>query len=350
MAAALLILYATSTRFGDRQGTVTPLYDCAMNANNAVSPRRAKLCRGAARTTQSASFYKASMQAEQEAVHRIPDNPSQCLLSVGICGYEGYNTLRNTLRSYQRNGLLDFADQTFIYYQGPHADPALLRKLTAPYGNKVDVYTSPINVNKYCIREVARYVQCRYFLFLEEDWELTEDAQTMRAQLSAAIALINTTRTHLTRPTQSNCFFRHAKPFVASNGHVSSVRLRSRSRPGNPNWAAIAYQTRASYRKGLATRPMISSRFYTPFPNETYGPDIWSCPSQGTTFYCADGWNGGYTLNPFLMRTAFWDEIVEPFVLYEEDPSDRGWVSRHFVVAAGEGLFTHSRLDRGPLH
>jgi hypothetical protein len=145
------------------------------------------------------------------------------------------------------------------------------------------------------------------------------------------------------------------------------VRLRSKQRPGDPDCARKNWQGRERemlvVRSGdVARHKVLDATMWLEDPHEVFSREmVWECGedrSGGATraerWWCAYSTNAGWTNNPFLAKTAWLLREIVPIAEVEwtrriesaVNLSPPLWDDACFVVAAGEGIFTHSDEDR----
>jgi hypothetical protein len=263
-----------------------------------------------------------------------PEN--QCLLSVGICGWQGYRTFRNTLNSYRDYGLLEVATQKYVFWQHlKEKAPGIGTKTEISRLYDLEVYGSQCNGGFTCIADVLEQAKCRYLLFLEEDFELIASKQVVIAHLMHAMALL----------------LNSEKKPESEHGPIKAVRMRSRYKPGYPNWSHNNYK--ASF--GLQQSHLLQATNFASDPVATSGGKIWACNSGSEEFWCAPASGASYTLNALMFDADWFRGAVMPQVrLYkkEEHGQVEEWINKvlwsklNITVAAGSGLFFHNRLDR----
>jgi hypothetical protein len=227
-------------------------------------------------------------------------------LTIAMLSWGHHKTLINTLSSYQNGGLLFNPNiEYIIYFQEVSKGDERIAKLFGfeAYGWETNIGIAP--AYDFLVR--AAKGDC--FLFLENDWELRE---LPWKQLNVAM-------------------------FRLLDGVYDVVRFRHRQHPGHPLW------TRQFQGREL-TRPehLLDCVHWVERPADRFKDYIgWDDPFFNTTARYAN-----WTNNPTMFRTNWLKEIILPRIGIRDIEIDlqSWWQEQDFVVAQGEGLFTHNRL------
>lgn len=235
-------------------------------------------------------------------------------LSIGILTWNAHNTLRNTLESYKKSGLLDMVNDVCIFAQeGKEVD----YKLASDYGT--DIILSPNNVGiGMGLTTLAHAAETDNILLLENDWIiLPEYFSTVYRELSKGIDMIEKNKADV-------------------------VKFRSRRVPGDP-----LYTLQFANREFDSPKHLFECVHWRENPDQDF-PEHISKDSE-TGLYYAKSKYANQTNNPCIYNKEFYIKNISPFsgdgVQLEEKIFD-WWADQDFTVAHGEGLFTHYRLDR----
>jgi hypothetical protein len=232
-------------------------------------------------------------------------------LSIGILSWGSHATLRNTLESYKEHGLLKQAAQIFIFFQEFCKEDA---QIAGDYG--ISAYGASQNIgiaNGY--KTMLNIVEHPYYMFLENDWELKVD--NSEGQLKQGIDLLNNS--------------------------VDFVKYRSRLYPGNPLWSRQwAGGQEINHPEHLLecihwrTNKSIDKNF------SDYLTNI------GNGWYRTTSRYGNWTNNPHLVKIDWLKKYIVPKLGTRDIERDLQpwWRNQEFIVAQGDGMFTHYRLDR----
>lgn len=240
-------------------------------------------------------------------------------ISICILSWNNRISLENSLKSYRKHGLLDLSDDITILFQegSPHDE-----KLAKKFGVKFISLKENIGIGKGIIR-LAENAGYEHFLFLENDWELVENRETLSAELSEGLELLN-------------------------NGfHI--IRFRSRKKPGHPLYSIRHKGNELNYYDDWhkVSSPHLLESLHWLDPAEQFPDKI---QKKGKFFVTTSRW-ANWTNNPFLMRKELFLQKIAPFagegVQFERIIAP-WWVQQDFKIAQGEGLFMHNDLKKYP--
>lgn len=224
------------------------------------------------------------------------------MFTLAVLSWNAHRTLKNTLESYKVFGLDKLAGQKIIFFQEiSPADIQIANKYGYQYiGSKVN--TGIANGYKRLIAAATQPI----FLFLENDWVLLEKPD---GQILDGISMLQ-------------------------NKTVDVVRYRHRRFPGDPLWTF-------QFKDNEYERPthLLDSIHWT-------DPEKFSEITRTDNWWFASAKNANWTNNPTMFRTAFLQDKVVPRLGQRDAEIDiqPWWETQDFVVAQGEGLFTHRRV------
>lgn len=240
-------------------------------------------------------------------------------ISIGILSWNNTKTLINTLKSYQKNGLLDLSEDIVILFQNvSDADKAIAERFKVKYIGLEE----NIGIGNG-IKLLAENTSFDHILFLENDWELTETKSTTYNRIKSGLQKIH-------------------------NGY-DVVRFRSRKNPGHPLFSIDHKGRELDYYDDWhqATSPHLLESLHWLDPSERFPDKI---QKDGDEFVTTSRW-ANWTNNPFLINKKFLLETILPFagesVSFERNIAP-WWVKQNFKIAQGEGLFTHNDLKKYP--
>lgn len=235
-------------------------------------------------------------------------------ISAGILSWGSPKTLHNTLTSYKESGLLNILDEVIIFFQEvTEADHAIAEEFDINYTIQS---SANIGIGR-AFTELAKASRNKFFIGLENDWVNIENEQITLARLSLGMYLIE-------------------------NGNVDAVRYRHRRNPGDP-----LYTRTYTGREMDSPMHLIESVHWREHPELLFPDYIQKDPV--THFYIASSQHANFTNNPCLYRRDFYLDNIAPFSgegIDLEGKIEQYWKENNFTVAAGEGLFTHYRVDR----
>tara|TARA_R110000822_G_scaffold310062_2_gene441110 strand:+ start:706 stop:1455 length:750 start_codon:yes stop_codon:yes gene_type:complete len=241
-------------------------------------------------------------------------------ISIGILSWHSGQTLIDTLHSYHLKGLLEIVNDVTIFFQETtEEDKTIANHFSIPYINS----TKNVGITKSFI-ELAKNAQSENILFLEHDWKLIEDKETVYNRLSSGLELIN-------------------------NG-FNIVKYRHRNYPGFPLFSQIPYQgnelNHYDDKIDLISPHLLDSIHWLTSPELDFPDKI---QKQGEYFVTTSRW-GNWTNNPILLKKDFSVDILSKFINSQDlllEPSISSWWARQdYKVAHGEGLFKHEDLKK----
>ena len=240
-------------------------------------------------------------------------------ISICILSWKNEKTLENTLKSYQKNGLLNLSDDvTILFQEVSEKDIAIANKYKVKYIGLQE----NIGIGKGIIHlfENAKYEEV---LFLENDWELIETSQKVIEQIQSGL------------------------DFLKKGYDV--VRFRSRKNPGHPLHSKRHQGKELDYYDDWhkVTSPHLLESMHWLDPDKEFPDKI---QKDGDFFITTSRW-ANWTNNPFLLKRSFYLNQLTPFsgegVHFEKNIAS-WWVQQNFKIAQGEGLFTHNDLKKYP--
>lgn len=238
-------------------------------------------------------------------------------VSIGILSWNSGKTLKNTLASYRKNGLLELSDDITILFQEVSTED---KKLAKKFGIKYIGLQENIGIGKG-ISKLVENAKHETVLFLEHDWELIENQKTVSSQLQEGLNMLE-------------------------NGY-DIMRYRSRSNPGYPvhsmRYKGKELEYYDTWHKVHA--PQLLESMYWLDPAASFPDKI---QKSGNFFVTTSRW-ANWTNNPFLLKKSFFkkniQKIAEKSEHFERDIAE-WWVQQNFRIAQGEGLFMHNDIDK----
>jgi hypothetical protein len=241
----------------------------------------------------------------------------QLPISICILSWKSGKTLANTLKSYQKNGLLNLSNDICILFQELSKED---EKLAKKFGVKFIGLNENIGIGKGIVKlfENAKYDKV---LFLEHDWELIENSEITQKRLEEGLYFLD-------------------KGF-------DIVRYRSRKNPGHPLYSMVHKGNELDYYDDWhqCTSPHLLESLHWLDPAENFPDKI---QKEGEYFTTTSRW-ANWTNNPFLINKEFYFKNIIPFLgegVQLEKNIAAWWVQQNFKIAQGEGLFTHNDLKK----
>lgn len=238
-------------------------------------------------------------------------------ISIGILSWNSGKTLKNTLTSYRKNGLLELSDDITILFQEVNTED---KKLAKKFGIKYIGLKENIGIGKGISKLVAN-AKHETVLFLEHDWDLIENQKTVSSQLQEGLNMLE-------------------------HGY-DIVRYRSRSTPGYPVHSMRHKGKELEYYDTWhkVNAPQLLESMYWLDPAVSFPDKI---QKSGNFFVTTSRW-ANWTNNPFLLKKSFFkkniQKIAEKSEHFERDIAE-WWVQQNFRIAQGEGLFMHNDIDK----
>lgn len=235
-------------------------------------------------------------------------------LTLAVISWRQPRTLKNSLESYQRQGLLELADDKLIFLNECTAED---RRIAQKFGFTILDSKRNIGIAK-AFQSLVKQATGRYFLFLENDFMLVEDRETCEQELIGAEE--------------------------ALESGISCVRLRHQHHYGDPNyWLLKAWSGRTS-----TDQPNLNATYLYNEPDEQYS-EIKRTHHAGRTFFVSDSRIANFTNNPCIYHTSFLREhfLHQSFSEFDnlETNIEPWWCQAGFRVAQGRGLFKHHPLE-----
>ncbi|WP_123945037.1 hypothetical protein [Chryseobacterium sp. G0186] len=240
-------------------------------------------------------------------------------ISICILSWKTGKTLKNTLKSYSRFGLLNMTEDIVILFQEVNEED---KKLADQYKIRYIGLQDNIGIGKG-MKMLAENAVCENILFLEHDWELIEDQNTVFTRLAGGLKMLD-------------------------NG-FDVIRYRSRENPGYPLISIRHKGNELDYYDDWheCTSPHLLESLHWLDPAVQFPDKI---QKQGEYFITTSRW-ANWTNNPYLVKKSFLLETIIPFS-GETASLERNiaawWVKQTFRIAQGEGLFMHNDLTKYP--
>ena len=256
--------------------------------------------------------------------------------SIGILSWKGYDSLTNSLISYEKNGLSYFTNNKFICLPEYTKEGIKIAK-------KFNYKPILIKNNKGILegfKTLAEQMPEGPLLLLENDLPLIADKETTYDQLKKSLALL-------------------------SLPNVIQIRLRNRNNPGEPFVGIQKYKDYWS--DSLVSR---TKRFLRPFKARKLigtSPYVLSNPNIRHPDQIKEIFNGFYLVSSSVLnwanlailvdRDKYLDIIINKaeetktnkningFKNIEIELNNSWWRKQEFDIVVTSGLFTHNRVS-----
>ena len=248
-------------------------------------------------------------------------------ITLSILSWKSPETLKNTLNSYKEKGLLNLVRSSIYFQERNEQTDDIARE----YGIETILGTKENVLIRNAFITMVENTTTPYFIFAECDFVLTSSTEKMITVLEDCIKLMR-------------------------EANVKLVRLRDQRNPGKPFYAPkLIREGQFSYESTPHKLELVST---VENPEELMKTNfiIKAPPEYKYKWYICDFKCTRWTNNIFIADTKFLKDVVLPYIknpLYdtmhanledlffrEESPL------KEQLQAAGEGLFTHTRLDR----
>ncbi|QDP85541.1 hypothetical protein FNJ88_08200 [Chryseobacterium sp. SNU WT5] len=240
-------------------------------------------------------------------------------ISICILSWNNVKTLENTLKSYQKFGLLEMSEDIVVLFQEASEKDV---KLAETYQLKTIILKENIGIGK-AIKILAENAKFENILFLENDWQLIENENTTFHQLKIGLDFLNK--------------------------KYDVVRYRSRKKPGYPLHSLKHKGNELDYFDDWhnCTSPHLLESLHWLDPAKEFPDKI---QKDGNFFVTTSRW-ANWTNNPFLVKKSFLLDKILSFAgesVYFERNIAEWWTKQNFKIAQGEGLFMHNDLAKYP--
>jgi hypothetical protein len=235
-------------------------------------------------------------------------------ITLAMLSWRQPRTLRNSLESYARNGLLNLAKEKIIYFNECTLED---KQIAKNYG--FSVLESKRNKGiALPFQDLVKAATCENFLFLENDFMLIEDTETTIDEINAAIELL-------------------------SKG-IECVRLRHRHHYGDPNY----WLQRIWLGKADLNSANLNSVYCLESPDKVYS-EITKRSTDGREFFISSSQFANFTNNPCIYKTEFLKKNFLNISFSEFDNLEKKieewWCTAGIKIAQGNGLFKHHPLE-----
>jgi hypothetical protein len=263
-----------------------------------------------------------------------------------VIDYRSPASFRATVRSLNSSGLLSMVSERILFAQQIQQYDRASLELAAEMG--FDRVVASLR-NLYIHGALAMSVEaCKsdYVLLLEKDFQLVESREVTRSEMEKSIAVL-----------ESGC------------EQVKVVRMKSRRKPGVPEFARMSYQ---HHEQDILTatgydRDLICQLVY--WKNDTYieenvsSRDMWPCTAD-PSFWCATAAACHWTNQAPLFRRDWFMKHMHPAIKrlvpaddthYQQHHAleiscrydwECKWPSTGWAVALGRGLFSHRDMEK----
>ena len=281
--------------------------------------------------------YNVSSKRCKGKTHRALGEPRSPVrrTTLLVLAYRQEKSLKEALKSWDKNGLLSFVDERIIFFQNcatcaSGIAPPSFRNLLEITNFKVIGSEGNVGISKALASLVERSTS-QYVIFLEEDWQLVEDPTV---ELNAAMeSLMNNT--------------------------VDMVKLRHSKHPGHPYcssiWKGYEHLMVTSGTDGqLSVLNAAAWQENDELVKAYFGENVWRCSGAHSRLLCSTSPFSAWTNNPSIFPRSWFLKFLHKAALaaaqFESaiNLSPHLWNERCFHIGQGTGLFSHVDLDKDP--
>lgn len=241
-------------------------------------------------------------------------------ISVGILSWKSNQVLANTLKSYEKNGLLDMVTDVTIFFQEFNTED---RALAKQFGIKCIGSQANIGIGQ-AFTQLANNASQPWLMLLEHDFELIESKYITHKRLVQGLELLKS--------------------------NIDVVRYRHRKKYGEPLFTKNAYKGHElefwDSRAELNSVHLLDCIHWITKPEQLYK----QITKEEGFFKTSSRW-ANWTNNPVLLQTNFYKDKISQFSglgIDLEYNIHAWWPKQGFMVAQGEGLFRHNDFKKYP--
>ena len=245
-------------------------------------------------------------------------------ITLAILSYKSPLTIKNTLESYRKNGLLDLVN-TIIYFQEITDE----NKALAKEYNIVYMGTSAnIGIDR-AFMELVNATKTPYMIYAECDFELIHNKEETYKVLDDTINLIK-------------------------NDNVSLIKLRDKENPGVPNYASDIFKEQ--YLNNQENFPYKIEAFsFLDNPEKVY-PNIYTTKQYNYKWYILSSIHSVWSNQTFIAKVDWLKKVPLEIIKKNLNNNSDNKFSKlenimldpsivPYNVATSIGLFKHNRLD-----
>ena len=253
-------------------------------------------------------------------------------ITMYILCWKSPRTIKNTLESYKKRNLIKHLNVVMYFQERDDKSDAL----AAEYGIPTVMGTNDNIGILHAFIHMIKATTTPYFILSECDFELVEDEKSVSDVLSDAMKLIR-------------------------GKNVKLVKLRHRKYPGDPLTSMFGkskdHKFEENYRYKLETLHLLDSPEKA-FPNSF---TIVDKPEYNRRWYICNFNDNAWSNNVFIADTKWMKDVIVPVLetnlktlggnvdfnkLHGAESILTTSILNEYLLAAGDGLFTHNRLNR----
>jgi len=251
-------------------------------------------------------------------------------ITMHMLCWKSPKTVKNTLESYKKGNLLTSVNTTIYFQERDDACDAL----AAEYGIEKVMGTNENLGILLALLEMIEKTTTPYFMFAECDFELVEGPQDVSDILGDAMKLIN-------------------------EKDVKVVRLIDRKKPGHPLYSLNGKNASTKFEKGWPYK--LETMHVLDNPETMFPGDLTVVDGGGfkRKWYICTFVHNIWSNQIFIAPTKFMKETIKPLLEKSKNANKYKGVEsiltaessptgalKDGLIAQGDGLFMHSRLNR----
>lgn len=276
-------------------------------------------------------------------------------VGIGILSWKAHDTLRAALSSYQGHGVLDAFDKKLIYFSDMSDEDI---KIAQSYG--WDYAGGPNTGIAGGMEALAKALDTDYVLLLQNDNPVVMEADFCHKHIANALELLESGRADLVRMRhrwQVGEGFADVRKYLRFFG---AKQVDAKFIPAEHGVSAGDYKDsfikflRRTFRPIKAKHLRGRGIFIETAPQDLYPHQI----RKDDDFLLVDSQILHFTDQCLLIKRSFFLDVLMDYV--HKNPSSRRpngfqapeiclngrwWRGQHYIIAQGEGLFTHDRKD-----
>jgi len=240
-------------------------------------------------------------------------------LTIGILSWKGNRTLKRSLKSYRKSGLLGLA-KNIIIFDNEHS--ASISKYIKNNSDIVVLSKDNLGIAP-AIKILIDITQTEYFLFLENDWVCVEEELVVVSRIKQGLSLLE-------------------------NGECDVVKYRHRLNYGEPLLSRKFHEGRELD----SPEHLLDTMHWLPHPDLRFPEyiELLDISTNSENWYRAESSYANYTNNPSLYKTKFMKNLMSKFGGLDgiklENEIANWWRQQDFNVVQGVGLFKHDPLQK----
>lgn len=278
----------------------------------------------------------------------LPSQSLSSLVSVGILSYRALRTISRSLASYRESGIMDWAGEFFVYFNGMTSED---EKLARDFG--VNYFGSKENLGIYGgFRAIAEHAKNPYVLILENDI-IPLPGSDVQACVTRALSDVieHGIKSFCLRsrdvPGHGGIYPKYVRCFELHDPIIAELK------PGKPT---LYSKLRMTLKHGNLDKFRAIAIYIERSPETVHGNAIRKLPSGN---YVTDSRYRNWSNQAVLVDRQYFIDVIcrrveehpDPRLINGHQDIERAlnvswWRKRRDLTGhAADGVFTHSRID-----